>query len=298
MAKDNPFSDNPFTQNGGTGGRAAPPAATGGAWGAPAASSGSVPAYTAAVPAVKSSGGSSLGMKGKESDLAKREADVAAREAELKRWEADLRSSGRLEAKKNWPRFCPITNMDIKGEVPEGLQNVVTCAYWSYLLLVICLVFQLISVIVAVILLHPSGGRLSGFFLALIYCLIGIPVAWILWYYRLYNAAKKDAAFTYAWFFLAYMVHIIWCIWSAISPPILFNRWSYAGWLTAIITALPENSIVGIFYIVGASLWTLEAALSIWVVQLVYRKFRGGNVDARLKNEAMQAAVSHAASRV
>lgn len=57
----------------------------------------------------------------------------------------------------------------------------------------------------------------------------------------------------------------------AAAPPILFNRWSYAGWLTAIITALPENSIVGIFYIVGASLWTLEAVLSIWVVQLVRR---------------------------
>ena len=71
--------------------------------------------------------------KGKESELAKREADVAAREAELKRWEADLRSSGRLEAVKNWPKCCPITNMDIAGEVPEGLQNVVTCAYWSYL---------------------------------------------------------------------------------------------------------------------------------------------------------------------
>ena len=51
---------------------------------------------------------------------------------------------------------------------------------------------------------------------AVIYWVIGIPVAWILWYYRLYNAAKKDAAFTYAWFFLAYLVHIFWCIWSAV----------------------------------------------------------------------------------
>lgn len=33
-------------------------------------------------------------------------------------------------------------------------------------LLVICLGFQLVAVIVAVILLKPSGGRLSGFFLA------------------------------------------------------------------------------------------------------------------------------------
>ena len=45
-------------------------------------------------------------------------------------------------------------------------------------------------------------------------------MAWILWYYRLYNAAKKDAAFTYAWFFLGYLVHIFWCIWSAVCAPL------------------------------------------------------------------------------
>ena len=58
--------------------------------------------------------------------------------------------------------------------------------------------------------------------------MIGVPVAWILWYYRLYNAAKKDAAFTYAWFFLAYLVHIFWCIWSAVCafPPLLRPRHS------------------------------------------------------------------------
>ena len=59
-----------------------------------------------------------------------------------------------------------------------------------------------------------------GLHTAVIYWVIGIPVAWILWYIRLYNAAKKDAAFTYAWFFLAYLVHIFWCIWSAVCAPI------------------------------------------------------------------------------
>ena len=73
------------------------------------------------------------GGKGREAELAKREAELNAREAELRRWEQDLRSSGRLVPKKNWPKCCPLTVMDIKAEVPEDLQNVVTCAYWSYL---------------------------------------------------------------------------------------------------------------------------------------------------------------------
>ncbi len=73
------------------------------------------------------------GGKGREAELAKREAELNAREAELRRWEQDLRSSGRLVPKKNWPKCCPLTVMDIKAEVPADLQNVVTCAYWSYL---------------------------------------------------------------------------------------------------------------------------------------------------------------------
>ena len=35
--------------------------------------------------------------------------------------------------KKNWPRCCPVAVMDIKGEVPQELQGVVSVAYLSYL---------------------------------------------------------------------------------------------------------------------------------------------------------------------
>ena len=51
---------------------------------------------------------------------------------------------------------------------------------------------------------------------AVIYWITSIPIAWVLWFKRLHNAAIKDRALTYAWFFLAYLLHIIWCIWSAI----------------------------------------------------------------------------------
>lgn len=291
---DNPFADNPFTQNG-----AAAPAR--GAWGPSAGSAGTVPAYTvAAVPSAgpSSSGPSNFAGKGMEADLAKREAELNAREAELKRWEADLRSSGRLRPKKNWPKCCPITVMDIKGEVPKELQALVYAAYYSFLGLCLCLVYQLAATIVALALINGKSGRLSGFFLALIYMIIGIPAAWALWYIRLYTASIKDRAFTYAFFFLAFCIHIFWCIWSAISPPILFNKWSYAGWITAIVAALPNNATVGVVYIVGAVFWSVEALLSIYTLQRVYSNFRGQGKSSQLKNEAMAAAVTGSVSRV
>lgn len=287
----NPFTENPFPSRAG----AAAPAA--GAWGpAAGAQPGTVPAYTQDASALKAPPFPTKGTE--EAGFAKREADLNAREAELKRWEADLRSSGRLKPKKNWPRCCPIAVMDIQAEVPVGLQSVVSVAYLSFLGLCICLLYQLAAVIVALALIDIKKGRLSGFFLALIYLVIGIPGAWFVWYIRLYTAAIKDAAFTYAWFFLAYLIHIFWCIWSAVSPPILFNKWSYAGWITAIVTALPEQKVVGIVYIVGALMWSAEALLSIWVLKDVYSTFRGNKGEERLKSAAMQSVALHAVNRV
>jgi hypothetical protein len=43
---------------------------------------------------------------------------------------------------------------------------------------------------------------------------------------------------------------------------ILFNKWSYAGWITAIVAALPNDATVGAVYIVGAVCWSLEVCLS------------------------------------
>jgi hypothetical protein len=259
-----------------------------------------VPAYTtdAPVPTASPSSVASGAGKGHEADLAKREAELNAREAELKRWEADLRSSGRLRPKKNWPKCCPVTVMDIRGEVPKELQGLVTAAYYAWLGLCICLLYQVAATIVALALIDAKKGRLSGFILAVIYAVIGIPAAWMIWYIRLYTASIKDRAFTYAFFFLAFCIHIFWCIWSAISPPILFNKWSYAGWITAIVAALPNDATVGAVYIVGAVCWSLEALLSIFVLQRVYSNFRGQGKNTQLRNEAMVAAATRGMGRV
>lgn len=86
---------------------------------------------------------------------------------------------------------------------------------------------------------------------------------------RLYNAAIKDRAFTYAWFFLMYACHMIFCIWSAISPPLPFtNDWSHTGFITG-IKAFGASTLVGILYVIGGALWTLESLWSFWVIKMV-----------------------------
>ena len=86
-------------------------------------------------------------------------------------------------------------------------------------------------------------------------------------YMRVYNATIKDRAFTYAIFFLFFSVHIIFCVWSAISPPLPFsNDWSHTGFICG-IKAFGSNTFTGIVYVVGGSLWTLESLWSLWCLK-------------------------------
>jgi len=86
---------------------------------------------------------------------------------------------------------------------------------------------------------------------------------------RIYNLAQKDRALWYAWFFLAFAVHIAFCIWSAISPPLPFtNDWSHTGFVTC-IKAFDANTFVGVVYVIGGVLWSLESLWSLWAMKTV-----------------------------
>ena len=85
----------------------------------------------------------------------------------------------------------------------------------------------------------------------------------------MYNAAIKDRAFTYAVFFLFFFIHIIFCVWSAISPPLPFsNDWSHTGFMCA-IKAFGSNTFTGVIFIIGACFWTLETLWSFWCLKMV-----------------------------
>ena len=89
---------------------------------------------------------------------------------------------------------------------------------------------------------------------------------------RVYNAAIKDRAFTYAIFFLFFFIHIIFCVWSAISPPLPFsNDWSHTGFMSA-IKAIGSNTFTGVIFIIGACFWTLETLWSLWCLKMVSAK--------------------------
>ncbi|XP_016201199.1 secretory carrier-associated membrane protein 4 isoform X1 [Arachis ipaensis] len=208
-----------------------------------------------------------------EADLKRREKDFDSFKMytqEIKRREEAVAKAGVPVDDKNWPPFFPIIHHDIANEIPVHAQRLQYLAFASWLGIVLCLVFNVVAVIVCWI----RGGGSKIFFLAVIYALLGVPLSYVLWYRPLYRAMSTDSALKFGWFFLFYLIHIAFCIFAAIAPPVVFHGKSLTGILAA-IDVFSDHVLVGIFYLVGFGLFCLEALLSLWVLQKIYLYFRG-----------------------
>lgn len=208
--------------------------------------------------------------KKKEKELSAWDADLKRRERDLKRREDAVGSANIPVDDKNWPPFFPIIHHDIANEIPVNAQRLQYLAFASWLGIVLCLVFNVIAVTVCWI----KHGGVKIFFLATIYALLGIPLSYVLWYRPLYRAMRTDSALKFGWFFLFYMLHIGFCIFAAIAPPIVFHGKSLTGILAA-VDVFSDHVLVGVFYLIGFALFCLESLLSLWVLQKVYLYFRG-----------------------
>ncbi|XP_020091956.1 secretory carrier-associated membrane protein 2-like isoform X1 [Ananas comosus] len=225
-------------------------------------------------------------VKKKEKELQALETELNRREKELKRREEAAARAGIVIEEKNWPPFFPIIHHDIANEIPIHVQRMQYFAFASLLGLVLCLFWNVIAVTAAWI----KGEGVKIWFLAIIYFISGVPGAYVLWYRPLYRAMRTESALKFGWFFLFYLLHICFCIYSAVAPPVIFKGKSLTGILPA-IDVIGNSVIVGIFYFVGFGLFCLESLLSIWVIQQVYMYFRGSGKAAEMKREAARGAM-------
>lgn len=79
----------------------------------------------------------------------------------------------------------------------------------------LCLFFNFVGT--AAYLIGVDGGGIAAFLWGGLYMLGGVPLAWFLWYRRVYSAAMKDSAFQYGLFFAMYMAHLIFVGWSVVG---------------------------------------------------------------------------------
>ncbi|XP_068667947.1 secretory carrier-associated membrane protein 1-like [Aristolochia californica] len=229
---------------------------------------------------------SSKDLKKREKDLQAKEAELNKREQELKRREEAAARAGIVIEEKNWPPFFPIIYNDIASDIPIHLQRLQYFAFATLLGLVACLLWNIIAVTAAWI----KGEGVKIWFLAIIYFISGCPGAYVLWYRPLYRAMRTESALKFGWFFLFYMLHIGFCIFAAVAPPIFFKGKSLTGILPA-VDVLGDHLLVGVFYLIGFGFFCLESLLSVWVIQQVYMYFRGSGKAAAMKREAARGAM-------
>ncbi|EYU26117.1 hypothetical protein ABFS83_08G108000 [Erythranthe nasuta] len=224
---------------------------------------------------------SSKDLKKKEKELLAKEAELKKREQDLKRREDAIARSGVIIEDKNWPPFFPLIHHDISNEIPIHLQRLQYVAFTTLLGLIGCLLWNVVAVTVAWI----RGEGPTIWFLSIIYLISGVPGAYVLWYRPLYRAMRTDSALKFGWFFLSYMFHIGFCVFATVAPPIIFKGKSLTGILPA-IDLLSENTLAGIFYLVGFGFFCVESLISIWVIQQVYMYFRGSGKAAEMRRDA------------
>ncbi|XVF66879.1 hypothetical protein PTKIN_Ptkin10aG0073800 [Pterospermum kingtungense] len=220
-------------------------------------------------------------LKAKEKELQAKEAELRKREQELKRKEDAIARAGIVIEEKNWPPYFPIIHHDIANEIPIHLQKMQYVAFTTLLGLVLCLLWNIVAVTTAWI----KGEGPTIWFLSIIYFISGVPGGYVLWYRPLYCAMRTDSALKFGWFFLFYLLHIGFCIFAAVAPPIIFKGKSLAGILPA-IDLWGKHALVGIFYFIGFGFFCIESLLSVWVIQQVYMYFRGTGKAAEIKREA------------
>lgn len=225
-------------------------------------------------------------LKKKEKELQAKEAELRKREEALKRKEEAAQRAGIVIEEKNWPPFFPIIHHDIGNEIPIHLQKLQYTAFSTLLGLTLCLTWNIVAVTTAWI----KGGDATIWFLAIIYFISGVPGAYVLWYRPLYRAFRTESAMNFGWFFLFYLIHVGFCIFAAVAPPVVFKGKSLAGILPA-IDLIGKNALVGIFYFIGFGLFCLESVLSVWVLQQVYMYFRGSGKAAQMRQEAARGAM-------
>ncbi|XP_054801899.1 secretory carrier-associated membrane protein [Prosopis cineraria] len=228
----------------------------------------------------------STDLKKKEKELQAKEAELKRREQEVRRKEEAAARAGIVLEEKNWPPFFPIIHHDIAKEIPIHLQRLQYVAFTTLLGLVLCLLWNIIAVTAAWI----KGEGVKIWFLSIIYFIAGVPGAYFLWYRPLYRACRTEGAMKFAWFFLFYLIHIGFCIFAAVAPPVVFKGKSLTGILPA-IDVIGDNVLIGIFYFVGFGLFCIESLISIWVIQQVYMYFRGSGKAAEMKREAARGAM-------
>jgi len=215
-------------------------------------------------------------------ELDERERQLNAREAHARELEAAAEKAANPRP-NNWPPFLPkkmqFCHQNFEVDIPIALRSRVKMAYYHFYAVVILLVYNMFSGLVAMF----SGTKyILDMILA---CIILVLVTCIVFfvYRRLYAASRVGSSFSYGIFLCGMILECIIDLMGAIG----INGSGFLGFLNGIKLFGDDKKVGGTMCIIGGCLWSVSLIFDIFLFITVRNSFiRAGGLKAFKKQAA------------
>lgn len=213
--------------------------------------------------------------------LVEKEREVAQRMQSLKERQQTV-AAALASLQPNWPRHClcigPIVYHDIDMAIPEDRKRFAKFSYTNYFATIFFLLYNLVVAIAA--LGAPNKGSIGkntsdkfGMHLgiAVPIFLLGMPGAFLVWHFQIYQAIQPQSQTVRKGFGLAFLglgLALLFDILMAVGIP----GYGGCGWVyAATLKSQKQNPVPAIMCVISAVFWTLQALSFVWM----FMKLRG-----------------------
>ncbi|CBH14485.1 hypothetical protein, conserved [Trypanosoma brucei gambiense DAL972] len=180
-----------------------------------------------------------------------KEAELAKRRQEIRRMQGNVASP--LGPEPNFPPqfLCikPLVYHNIKEQVPVPSQRFMYTLAFMYFALIAIIIYNISIALLSFV----FGGSGMHFGLSFVY-LVGIPGAFVVWYYNVYSSVVSEANSRRWLGYVGLALGVIFDIWMAVGVSGLGG----CGWIMALGE---KNFLVFILAIISASLWTAHCLM-------------------------------------
>jgi len=121
-----------------------------------------------------------------------------------------------------------------------------------------------------------------------IYLGLGVPGAWKLWYFPIYQNLRNNSTASWVLFFLVFGIHVIFVCLMALGLPGM----SGAGWFEFLKVVETGDAWVGLTTLSAAICWTILAIASCYLLKKAHLLWTGKGGEEALQKEASKAAVT------
>ncbi|KAK7200909.1 membrane- trafficking protein [Novymonas esmeraldas] len=196
--------------------------------------------------------------------LEKEQQNAARRDALNKR---SQKVSHAAEPDPNFPPECccvkPLIYHNIREQVPVPQQRFMYILAGLYIVLMILIVYNIVAALVAFIM----GGSAMHFGLSFLY-LLGLPGAWITWYYNAYCAIVYSSRPRQLLALLGLLLGVAFDAWMAVGV----TGFGGCGWIYAF--TIMSHTVPFALVLVSAILWSLHG-VALFLMMLRYWRVSG-----------------------